>query len=232
VLGVAIFGQRLRDKSVIFETDNMSVVHIINSQSSSVPAIMQLMRHFALSCLHYNIVFKAIHKRGIDNMDSDLLSRSQIQGFLARNPQADSVPTNIPLLRSNILALPSKLLITLPHSKASLDPQVVQIHKRTSKFCPVKVVNQYLRSQPGEQGPFFKFSSGRPITVADVAAILHKVVTALDLNPSQFTSHSFRMGGASNAAAEGASSEQIRLLGRCSSSAYQLYVKPHLLAPL
>ena len=59
VVAVKCWAPQLRNRKVRFHSDNMAVVHIINSQSSQCPQIMHLVRMFVLQCLQFNIAFKA-----------------------------------------------------------------------------------------------------------------------------------------------------------------------------
>jgi hypothetical protein len=53
-------GGQLKNKKIIFNIDNQSVVHIINKKSSKSVRVMPLVRHLVLSTLQYNIMIKAL----------------------------------------------------------------------------------------------------------------------------------------------------------------------------
>ena len=80
----------------VFRTDNIAVVHIINSQSSRCDKIMQLVRKFVCRCLMHNIWFKAVHVPGVLNDIADSLSRFQIERFRMLAPGSDPIMTQIP----------------------------------------------------------------------------------------------------------------------------------------
>jgi hypothetical protein len=61
VVALCIWGEQLKNKKIIFNIDNQSVVHIINKKSSKSVRVMSLVRHLVLSTLQYNIMIKALH---------------------------------------------------------------------------------------------------------------------------------------------------------------------------
>jgi len=63
--------ERLTNRCIIFHTDNMSIVNIINSQTSRDVLIMYLVRKLAISAMLYNIMFRAVHIPGYDNCIAD-----------------------------------------------------------------------------------------------------------------------------------------------------------------
>ena len=75
VLALEIWGPLMRNKCIVFFSDNQAVVEIINKQTSKDRSIMVLLRHFVLSTLKYNILFHAKHIAGCINRESDALSR-------------------------------------------------------------------------------------------------------------------------------------------------------------
>ena len=85
----------MRNKCIVFLSDNQAVVEIINKQTSKVRS-MVLLRHFVLSTLKYNIMFHAKHIAGCINRESDALSRLQVEKFRLLAPSADPQPTPVP----------------------------------------------------------------------------------------------------------------------------------------
>jgi len=67
----------MRDKCIVFFSDNQAVVEIINRQTSKDRSVMALLRHFALCTLKYNNLFRARHIAGRVNRESNALSRLQ-----------------------------------------------------------------------------------------------------------------------------------------------------------
>ena len=96
VVALCIRGEQLKNKKIIFNIDNQSVVHIINKKSSKSVRVMSLVRHLVLSTLQYNIMIKALHISGISNKIADSLSRCDWQRFRNLCPEADQRGTEIP----------------------------------------------------------------------------------------------------------------------------------------
>lgn len=59
VLGVRMWGDSLANKLILFFTDNDSVVHLVNRQTSKNKELLCLLRQLLLICLRNNILFKA-----------------------------------------------------------------------------------------------------------------------------------------------------------------------------
>ena len=64
VVGVQIWGEHIANQKVMFCSDNQSVVHVINKQTSRCPHIMRILRVFVVCCLAHNIWFKARYVPG------------------------------------------------------------------------------------------------------------------------------------------------------------------------
>ncbi|KAM9323989.1 uncharacterized protein PAF06_020241 [Gastrophryne carolinensis] len=88
VVALALWGEDLQNKSVLFHSDNMAVVSAINAQTASSPPVVKLLRQLVLSCLQYNILFRAVHVPGVANGIADALSRFQMDRFRELAPEA------------------------------------------------------------------------------------------------------------------------------------------------
>lgn len=97
VLAVHLWGSKLRNKCVTFFTDNLSLVHVINKQTSKDAEIMTLLRRLVLVCLQNNILFRSTHVPGKLNNQCDALSRLQIPRFwhVSKGKAMDQFPTEI-----------------------------------------------------------------------------------------------------------------------------------------
>ena len=96
VIAVELWANEWENKCILFHTDNLSVVHVINKQSSKDKVIMQLLRRLVVKCLKHNILFQAEHVPGLENSLADQLSRLKISEFLqvfpAMNPEVMHIP--------------------------------------------------------------------------------------------------------------------------------------------
>ena len=75
VLVVHIWGSHISNCRVLFFTDNSALVDIINNQTSKHKSVTVLLRDLVLSCLSYNILFRAQHVPSLQNSQADNISR-------------------------------------------------------------------------------------------------------------------------------------------------------------
>ena len=98
VLSLFLWGHEMKNRCILFFTDNEALVHVINKQSCRDKILMSFVRQLVLICLRNNIVFKAKHVPGSRNALADALSRLQVQTFQRLAPSfMDHSPTDIPL---------------------------------------------------------------------------------------------------------------------------------------
>lgn len=86
----------LSARQVVFWSDNMAVVQAINSQSSSCPLTLCLLRELVRACLVNNVECKARHIQGVRNIAADALSRFQWRRFREAWPRARERMTPFP----------------------------------------------------------------------------------------------------------------------------------------
>ena len=87
----------MRNQRILFYTDNAALVDIINKTTSRDPTIMILVRQLVLSCLKFNIFFRAEHVPGVQNTLADAFSRLQVSKFKELAPAGvQALPTVIP----------------------------------------------------------------------------------------------------------------------------------------
>jgi hypothetical protein len=77
VLAVEMWGHLLANHRVLFPSDNMATVQVINATSSKCPHMMILVRRLVVAALTHNIEFRSEHVAGKSNLVADLLSRLQ-----------------------------------------------------------------------------------------------------------------------------------------------------------
>lgn len=102
VLSFEIWGDALKNRCIQIHSDNAAVVHIINKQSSKDTQIMVLVRRLVLAAMKFNILLKATHIPGKNNVLPDLLSRLQIVQFQSAAGNMDPDPTPIPVRLLNL----------------------------------------------------------------------------------------------------------------------------------
>ena len=96
IIAMDLWGTTLTNSSVVFHSDNIAVVHIINSNTSKDPNLMKLMRRLMVASLTYNIQFSAEHIPGLHNTAADLVSRLQISRFRTLYPLMDNESSPVP----------------------------------------------------------------------------------------------------------------------------------------
>ena len=87
----------MRNQSVLFFTDNQSLVSVINKQTSKDAELVSFVRTMVLACLQNNNLLKAKHLPGRRNVLADRLSRFQVDQILQLAPvHMHCFPTSIP----------------------------------------------------------------------------------------------------------------------------------------
>ena len=124
---------------------------------------------------------------------------------------------------------PSFLEVRLKSSKT--DPfrkGVTVIVGRTHSpqgLCPVVANIAYMVARGFSQGPYFTFEDGKALTRDRFVRAIRVALAAEGIQSSLYSGHSFRIGAATTAAANGISDVMIKTMGRWESAAYTLYVR-------
>ena len=93
-------------------------------------------------------------------------------------------------------------------------------------YCPVTLLQNYLRMRGQSPGPLFRLKTGQPLHSTQLSHTLHKSLRWAGLDHSTFGTHSFRIGRCSQLAKDGASEPYIKFMGRWHSDAFLGYVRP------
>ena len=103
----------------------------------------------------------------------------------------------------------------------------VDIFSSGSSICPVKAYKKYAACTNRESGhPAFRLRSGAALTAKKLNTFLKNNLTPYLGGLNGFiSSHSFRIGISSLLANSGMSTEELKCIGRWSSSAYEFYLK-------
>ena len=125
----------------------------------------------------------------------------------------------------------------------SRTPTTLRVHLKTSKtdqmrtgtdlylgrtfnaLCPVVAMLKYLAVRGFEEGPLFRFENGTPLTRPVFVSKIRQTLQQAGMDPTRYAGHSFRIGAATTAAAQGVSDATIQLLGRWRSDSYVRYVR-------
>ena len=92
-----IWANQLAGKTITLHSDNLATVCILNKKKANIPTAMSLLRHLTITCLQFQIMVKAKHIPGVNNVKADLISRGRICKFLHQFPMPKRAPTPLPL---------------------------------------------------------------------------------------------------------------------------------------
>ena len=131
-------------------------------------------------------------------------------------------------LMRNCIQMETEFLILqflkFKHSAGKISTHTIKAHPGTH-HCPVSAMRNYLILRGNLPGPLFLSVNGSPILRRTFSNDLKFALKLGGLNDLRYTSHSFRIGGASYLASQGFSDLQIKQAGRWSSSAYLNYLR-------
>ena len=128
---------------------------------------------------------------------------------------------------------PTHIIINMQNNKhAQGTPMPITITtQKDISICPVKALINYLHLRGTQPGPLFILHDGRSVPSYVFTTTLKECIATMGLDPQQYTSHSFRIGGASFAHQHNFSDIQLQRLGRWKSSAYRRYIRCPALTP-
>ena len=98
----------------------------------------------------------------------------------------------------------------------------VRLTENKSLLCPVNALKEFSKVHPSKKGPLFAFQDGRYLTRKSWSTLLSKFKPA---HLKNLSSHSFRIGAATTAAAAGYPRWLIQALGRWSSDCFRDYLR-------
>ena len=117
------------------------------------------------------------------------------------------------------------------HIKASKTDQyrqsaVVLISRTGTSTCPLNPMDKFLKqSNCRKSSPLFTFRNGKYLTRQDVSSMTKSLLYLVGANPALYSSHSYRIGAATTAAAAGISESFIQTLRRWQSTSYKTYIR-------
>lgn len=92
--------------------------------------------------------------------------------------------------------------------------------------CPLSALQRYLAIRGAHPGQLFINLDKSPVTIEQFANILKITVSMCSLPTHLYTTHSFRIGKATDMASNGHPDQTIRQAGRWRSTAYNRYLRP------
>ena len=92
-------------------------------------------------------------------------------------------------------------------------------------LCAVMALDTFLASRMTPNGPLFRSQTGMALTHHRLNYLIQDLAARSGVESGRYSSHSFRIGAASAAAAAGVPDWKIQALGRWSSDCYKRYVR-------
>ncbi|XP_020911320.1 uncharacterized protein LOC110249079 [Exaiptasia diaphana] len=98
---------------------------------------------------------------------------------------------------------------------------------RVCALCSMKknLQLQHLRTDFTTSSPLFRLTNGLPNSRQALMDFVSSLLLLIGLNPSRYSGHSFRIGGATSASLAGLTDYEIQLLGRWKSDCYKRYIR-------
>ena len=112
--------------------------------------------------------------------------------------------------------------------KITSNRQSLDTDKNRRKYCPFNLTREYLAIRGNyneDEDQLFIFSDGSPVLAKNVRHILKTILTRLGLNYKNYSTHSFRVGRATDLMKNGISIEKIKQNGRWKSNTVYKYLK-------
>lgn len=118
--------------------------------------------------------------------------------------------------------------ITFKTYKFSRKQAVLQMKRSlNATYCAVSALESYIKVRIGDPtGYLFTNEDGSAVTRSQFDLHLHNIVELSGLDPSRYSTHSFRTGRTTDLAAGKASDRIVQATGRWNSSAYKKYIRP------
>ncbi len=120
------------------------------------------------------------------------------------------------------------LRITLRFSKTDQTGKTSVITMKGSeghKLCPVRALCLYAKQRGRVPGPLFVHNDNSFVSIFQFNAVLKSVLNLALPGCNSIKSHSFRIGGATNAIAKGIPYEDVQNMGRWRSHAARKYIR-------
>jgi hypothetical protein len=175
---------------------------------------------WALLCVMHAVLARAGEVGGSEKFDPGQgLSRAHIIHF-PLGAGADTTPFFIVMLRP------------LKSGAGARDRVPVVVAKGDGSWADAYAVLMLLeRVDPVRQAdrhkvPAFRTAAGKQFCTGEITSAVRALCTAAGLDPSLYSSHSLRIGGATDLAMSGGTEVECRMAGRWHSDVWAIYAKP------
>ena len=130
------------------------------------------------------------------------------KGANSFNPSSD---LSVDRVKVDSLSRPTLVQMLLPMSKTDRSGKgaVINLPRTADDLCPVAAILSWLVYRGKTPGPLFIFESGAKLTRPRFVSELKKAMSEAGMDPTHFSGHSFGIGVATTAAAEGIANSQI-----------------------
>ncbi|XP_075688135.1 uncharacterized protein LOC142656971 [Rhinoderma darwinii] len=98
-----------------------------------------------------------------------------------------------------------------------------------SVMCPVECMRGFTPNRGSPDLPLLRHVDGSFLSRFQFGAVFKKCLTAVGVAAGSYSSHSFRIGAATEAGRWGLDDEGVRRIGRWESNRFKSYVRPHML---
>ncbi len=101
--------------------------------------------------------------------------------------------------------------------------QIIRLAASGSSICPVRALKKHMQNCPNGKQPLFTFQDATFLTRQNISGLIKQLLGTSGLQG--LSSHSFRIGAATTAAAAKVPDWLIKTLGRWSSNCYEQYIR-------
>ena len=124
------------------------------------------------------------------------------------------------------------MFITIPFSKTDQFGQSTTLVLQkgvNDTYCPVTLMLDYISIRSELDGPLFCHLNNKCLTRYQFSKMLKNSLSFIGYCPSEFNTHSLRIGAATQASINGDDEATIMSKGRWKSSVYKRYIRVNLI---